>query len=122
MAKLECPVCGFRVTVPAAELKFGMACPACDHRRMGPPRVGPPPAPLGGIGHLPMEVVRPLAGAPMAALAAFAMLRYGGFGRFSLVAFFMLAVMAVTLFCTGVMALVRHRHGPDPRVRRKHRE
>ena len=97
MAKLECPGCGFQMTVPASETKFGMACPACDHRRMGPPRAGTPPAPLGGLGNLPIEVVRPLAGAPMAALAAFAMLRYGGISRFSLAAVFLLAVMAVTL-------------------------
>ncbi len=107
MARLECPGCGYRMTVPDSETKFGMDCPECQVRRMGPPRVGPLPPPLGGVGNLPMAVVRPLAGAPMAALAAAAFLYCGGIS--GLLLFVMLSGMAVYLLATGLAGFARYR-------------
>ena len=66
MALLECPRCGYRRRVPGSEVIFGLDCLECGLARMGPPRERPPPGPLGGVGRLPMRIVRPLMGAPLA--------------------------------------------------------
>ena len=107
MAKLECRRCGLRLTVADAEMKFGMDCPECHARSMQPRVKGgrKQDTPLGGIGSLPMSVVRPLAGAPIAAGVGLVML-CGGlqgmiFGAFVL-------GFALYLLFTGLGALARH--------------
>ena len=117
MAKLECRRCGFRITVPDSDLKFGMDCPECHARKMGVRgEGGPRGTPLGGLGGLPMAVARPLFGAPIVGFMALVLLSCGGIRGLAWGVLF--AGYTVYLVYSGFHAWGRHSAEARERKRR----